>query len=576
MTDKNLRNDTSDIIDDDVLDRDQEATLHYRGIRGSRKKEAKGSRGPMPMVGNTGAGGPATGTAPAVAPAAAQSAGNAGLTPTPAPLPTMTEAAAAGSVGVVAAGSEVHFGNEQLAASGIDHSEDPWGAYDNPENIPGLTLDEDDERADGAWTSMAMRGSGTRGGNKGKAGGMGPMMPMGGAGVGAGAGNAAVGSTAAGGGAPGGMMLPGATLGGVGGAQNLVAAQQAVNYQSMSGGASSAVLAGMQSPRATGALFSPPSSGVLAAGGGPQSTDPKAVAETMRDAGIVTSQPHVQGPDGNLYPNPYYNGGGAGRDGLGAPTPHVSGSVGADLNGDGHVTSQEMARWNAAQQKVSDGVSHAGLGLSGSPHSLGANPNTLGTTTSGVSAPTSATSGSGGGVRQGIEELIRDAYREAASAQGGSGGAPASSGVKQQVSDLKSTQYSHMSGTPSQSSGSARDFIRAAEGVGKLSGHATATAKDFSVRSEELRGESKAWDSIAKAQARLRGQFDSLIGDAPTFGVMSGMMQPAYEAMRNASVSSTEHRTGKNQYTSEHMALSADAYDQTEMQNAQISDREIP
>lgn len=568
MTNKNLRNDTSDTTDDDLLNREQEATLHYRGVRGSRKKESKGGRGPMPITGNAGTGGTATGTAPAGAPAAVQGAGNAGLTSTSAPLPAATEAAAAGSIGVMAAGGAVHFGNEQLAASGVDHSEDPWGAYDNPDNIPGLTLDEDDERADAARTSMAMRGSGTRGGNKGAGNGMGPMMPMAGTGAGAGAGNAAAGSAAAGGGAPGGMMLPSATLGGVGGAQNLASAQQAVTYQSMSGGASSAAMAGMQSSRATGAMFSPPSSGVLAAGGDAQSTDPAAFAEAMREAGIDTSQQLIEGPDGNLYPNPYYNGGGVGHGGLGAPAPSIRGGIGADLNGDGYVSNEEMARWQAGEGKVSDGVSRSGLGFSDSQRSYDA--------TRGVSGPADGTPRLSGGVRQGVEGLSRDAYREATSGHGGSAGPSASSGVKQQVSDLQSTQYSHMSGAPSQSNASSHNFVQSAAGIGQRAGHASATAKDFSVQSEELRGESKAWDSIAKAQAKLRSQFDSLVGDAPTFGVMSGMVQPAYEEMRNASVTSTEHRTGKNQYTSEHMALSAEAYDQTEMQNAQLSDREIP
>lgn len=568
MTNKNLRNDTSDTTGDDLLNREQEATLHYRGVRGSRKKDSKGGRGPMPITGNAGTGGTATGTAPAGAPSATQGASNAGLTPASAPLPAATEAAAAGSIGVMAAGGAVHFGNEQLAASGVDHSEDPWGAYDNPDNIPGLTLDEDDERADAARTLMAMRGSGTRGGNKGAGKGMGPMMPMAGAGAGAGAGNAAAGS-AAGGGASGGMTLPSATLGGVGGAQNLASAQQAVNYQTMSGGASSAAMAGMQTPRATGAMFSPPSSGVLAAGGSEQSTDPAAFAEAMRDAGIDTNQQFIEGPDGNLYPNPYYNGGGVGNGGLGAPAPSIRGGIGADLDGDGYVSDEEMARWNAGQGKVSDGVSHPGLGFSDGRGSYDA-------PSLGGPGPSGGTSSPGNGVRQGVEGLSRDAYREATSGHGGSAGPSASSGVKQQVSDLQSTQYSHMSGAPSQSNASSHNFVQSAAGVGQRAGHASATAKDFSVQSEELRGESKAWDSIAKAQAKLRSQFDSLVGDAPTFGVMSGMVQPAYEEMRNASVTSTEHRTGKNQYTSEHMALSAEAYDQTEMQNAQLSDREIP
>ncbi len=570
MTDKNLRNDTSDTIND-ALDREQEAMLNYRGVRGSRKKGSKGGRGPMPIAGTAGAGGTATGTAPAGTPAAAQGAGNAGLTPTPAsaPLPAATEAAAAGSIGVMAAGGAVRFGNEQLAASGIDHSEDPWGAYSNPENIPGLTLDEDDERADGSRTSMAMRGSGTRGGRKGSGSGMGPMMPMAGAGAGAAAGNAGAGSAAAGGSAPGGVMLPGATLGGVGGAQNLASAQQAVNYQAMNGGASSAAMAGMQTPRATGAMFSPPSSGVLAAGGSEKSTDPAAFAEAMRDAGIDTNQQFIEGPDGNLYPNPYYNGGGTGNGGFGAPTSNIGGGMGADLNGDGHVSDEEMARWNAGQGKVSDGASHPGLGLPDGRGSYDA-------PSLGSPGPSGGTSSPGDGVRQGVEGLSRDAYRDATLGHGGSAGPSASSGVKQQVSDLQSTQYSHMSGAPSQSNASSHNFVQSAAGVGQRAGHASATAKDFSVQSEELRGESKAWDSIAKAQAKLRSQLDSLVGDAPTFGVMSGMVQPAYEEMRNASVTSTEHRTGKNQYTSEHMALSAEAYDQTEMQNAQLSDREIP
>lgn len=568
MTDKNLRNDTSDTIDD-PLDREQEAMLNYRGARGSRKKGSKGGRGPMPIAGTAGSGGTATGAAPASTPASPQGVGNTGLTPTSTPLSPMPETAAAASAGVMAAGGSVHFGNEQLAAAGIDHSEDPWGAYDNPENIPGLTLDEDDERADGSRTSMAMRGSGTRGGNKKSGSGMGPMMPMAGAGAGAGAGNAGAGSAAVGGSAPGGVMVPGATLGGVGGAQNLASAQQAVNYQAMNGGASSAAMAGMQTPRATGAMFSPPSSGVLAAGGSEQSTDPAAFAEAMRDAGIDTNQQFIEGPDGNLYPNPYYNGGGAGNGGFGAPTSNIGGGMGADLNGDGYVSDEEMARWNAGQGKVSDGVSHPGLGFSDGRGSYDA-------PSLGSPGPSGGTSSPGDGVRQGVEGLNRDAYRDATSGHGGSAGPSASSGVKQQVSGLQSTQYSHMSGAPSQSSASSHDFVQTAGGVGQRAGHSSATAKDFSVQSEELREESKAWDSIAKAQAKLRSKFDSLIGDAPTFGVMTGTMKPAYEEMRSASVASTEHRTGKNQYTSEHMAMSAEAYDQTEMQNAQLSDREIP
>ncbi|WP_297743133.1 hypothetical protein [uncultured Tessaracoccus sp.] len=555
MTDKNLRNDTSDAADDDLLNREQEATLNYRDVRSAEKKHSKGRRrGPLPVTGNAYSRGGAAGAVPAGAPPAAQGAGNAGLTPAPTPLSPMAEAAAAGSVGVMAAGGEVHFGNEQLAAAGVDHSEDPWGAYDNPENIPGLTLDEDEERADSARTSMAMRSSGTRGGKKGAGSGMGPMMPMAGAGAGA-----------AGGGAPGGTTLPSATLGGFGGAQNLASAQQALTYQSMSGGASSAAMAGLQSSRATGAMFSPPSSGVLAAGGDVQSSDPAAFAEAMRAAGIDTTQQFIEGPDGNLYPNPYYDGGGAGRSGFGSS---LGLGRGADLNGDGYVSNEEMARWNAGQGKVSDGVSNSWSGLSHGQRSHDA--------THGVPAPDAGPSLQNGGVRQGVERLSRDAYRDAITNHGGSEGTSASSGVKQQVSGLQSTQYSHLSDAPSQPSASSRDFIRNAGGVSKRAGHTNATAKDFSVRSEELRVEAKAWDSIAQEQARLRDRFDRLVGDAATFGVMSRYMQPSYEAMREASVVSTEHRTGINQYTSENMALSAEAYDTTELQNAQLSDREIP
>lgn len=554
MTEKNLSNDKSGApLDDDLLAQDQEAKLYYRGVRGSRKKDAKSGRGPVPLAGGQSAGAPAPAAGTAGVQPAGQAAGNAGLTAQQTTMPTAMDTAAAGSVGVMAAGSDVRFDSEQLAASGIDNAEDPWGAYDNPENIPGMSLDDDDDPAENEWTAMALRGSGTRGGSKDKRGGMGPMMPMGGAGAGAGAGagGTAAGGTPVGGGAPGGMMLPNATVGGVGGAQTMAAQQLATGAPN-----SAAALAGMQAPRATSAMFSPPSSGVLAAGSNEQDIDPVEFTKAIREAGVDTDAELIEGPDGNLYPNPYYSNAGSNT---GSNSPGLGGVHGADLNGDGWVSEQELARWNAGQHKTNAGYTQPGPGAS-----------------HGVSAP--QTSSASDGVRQGVDGLNSDAYR-ATSGQASSGheAGQSSSGVNQQVSGLNSTQYSQMSHHSTHSPVGKQAFPQgaaAASGSGRAGG--SASAKDFSVESEELRVESKEWDSIARQQAKLKEQYAGLAKDHDTFGVMYPMMNPAYEMMRNATVTSTAHRTGKNQYTSEHLVLSAEAYDQTETENAQRSDREIP
>lgn len=440
---------------------------------------------------------------------------------------------------------DVEFSDEQLVAARVDTVEDPWGAYSNPENIPGMSLDEDEDAyPEGGWAAMALRSSGTRGGNNAGAGRMAPMMPMAGA---AGAGTVGAGT------APNSMMLPAATLGGVGGAQGL-AAQQVATYQAatnaMGGsGASVATLAGLNSTRATSAMFSPSSSGVIAAGGDFADASPDELAEAMQRAGADSSQQFIVGPDGNLYPNPYYTGDGETTTVTGGPRGSiVAPYIDADLNGDGVVSEQELARWKAGQHHVSLGNGHTDPGpiaafSPGTQHSVLGSSDGLGGGPGGV---LDGSSGIGLGIRNSIS------------------GRQLSEPVRHLIASGKKFVE-----------GAANEFIKAGEQVARLGGQAVATAKDFSVHTDQLRNESKVWDAIAKEQANMATRFDSLVGDHSTFGVMT-TVQPAYEAMRRASVSSTKHRTGTNEYTSLNMVLSAGEYDETETRNAQISDREIP
>ncbi|WP_296137736.1 hypothetical protein [uncultured Tessaracoccus sp.] len=540
---------------DDLFDEDREAELRYSKVRAERK-DAKGRTGPLPVTGQTDA---ATTNG-----AAAQPAQDATIIP----FGQARDVAGLSSVGVMAAGAEVRFGDEPLRARGIDTSEDPWGAYDNPENIPGLTLDDDDERQGEDATSMAIRGSGTRGDRKKRGGGMNPMMPMaGGAGAGAGgAGGQGGGATSAPGGPSGGMTLPAATVGGVGGQQTL-AAQQAATYQQVMQGAqqgqvSIQSMSGLASTRASGAMFSPPASGVTAAGGEAMATpitDPK-LLEMMRNQG--SDGPFVVGPDGNLYENPNWRASAQETSGIHGPGAGV-GVRGADLDGDGVVSQEEFARWQSGEGRTV----HA--------EAMPASP------IAGTSAPASWTGTSPAeGVRN-VVDALQSATHQAPIGSAASGAiAQAGSVVRDVVGKLNDAKYQPASGPGGASGGSfgggARDFVRATAGaVTKLAGTAAANVTDFSMTPSELQSESKLWDGIAQRQAALARMYESLVGDLGMFGVMNEVL-PSYETMRHSSVSSTQLRRSANAYTSTNLSLSAEELNAIEQQNSQLAKKEIP
>lgn len=335
MTEKTQR-DTA--FHDGLGDEEREARLRYSNVANKKKDRKGGGRGPAP-VGTGGAssspGASAAGGVGPAGPAAGSGAPHLGAAPQSAAGISLTGAAAADGVSPAGAlpGDEVRFDGDPLAAGDFaPEADDPWGAYDNPENVPGLTLDEEEEGPLESDPAMALRGSGTRGDSKNKGGGrMAPVMPMGGGGGGAGGGAAA-----------GGPAAPGATLGGVSGAPN--AAGQPGALAGMGAGASAP---------ATSATMAPPASGVAAAGGEESGLNDPSLRELAFQQGVDPDSPYIMGPDGQMYPNPYYRGD-SGDNGHLPPE--------ADFNGDGIISDDEARRWRNGQDRTNDGGGDDGRG----------------------------------------------------------------------------------------------------------------------------------------------------------------------------------------------------------------------
>ncbi len=511
-------------IEDDVLDQaQQEAQLHYRAVA-RRKDERKDARGPVPLPGGSTAGG---------APAGAVAPGPAAM---PAPSPSMGAPAAAASAAFGAAAAPtpsedpVRFGDEQLTASRpTAPGEDPWGAYDNPDNVPGLALDDEDARETASPAGMALRGSGTRG-RKDAGGGMAPFVPMGG-----------------GTGAPA-TTLPGATVGGVGASSGLAAQQPALTVQAALSAAQQGnlplnLVQGLGAARASGALMSPPATGVLAAGAGSGAgIDGATLDETIRRLGIDSDQPFVVGPDGNLYPNPYYV-----QAGTAGPL-RSSAPAAADLDGDGVVSDWERTRWEAAHDRTggsstTGGGSYPGGGGGGY------------TTTGGgsVSSPSAQGGSSDGG---GWSSVGGGVSGTGWSGGGGSHSGSGTGGLSGQTA-----------GGPSYGSPGTGGYS-----AGGYSSGGSASGQDYSVRTDELRDESQEWEEIAERQGQLAKDVESLPDPAPTFGVLSAMVPP-YAAVQDASAESAQEAGTESQYTAGGLDQNAASYDANEHAGSAIAGR---
>lgn len=533
-----------DDLHDPLEEQDQEAQLHYSNVRGSEDDRKGGRAAPMPMAGAAGA--PAPGAAPMSMgnPTAAAAGGGGG--------------AMLGASGVTAAGAEAaDMGAGDLVAAG-PKADDPWGAYDNPDNIPGASLDDEQS---GAWAAggMAVRGSGTRGGSKKDASQnrMGPMGPMGGAGAG-GAGGVGAGGGA--GGAAGGAVgagaagVPGATVGGIGSGSALAAQQTgaygAVVQSTQQGNLSMQAMSSLGGVRATGAMYSPPSSGVMAAGG-PLHTGDSDLGSALHRLGVDSSDPYITGPDGNVYANPFH-----GIDpvtGSGG-TPGVRGGVSS-----GGVSPVDSSRWQTADPGVSGGIEAPSGGRGNTIQDLIALAND---------------------VRDTVDRLNGDRYEQQAG--GGTSGATSSgtNGVQQSVDGLNSSDYRDgvgTSGSPAGSGGSGitkstsgGDYVTArTDSVQKMSGHGTAVGSDYSVRGSELQAEARTWDEVSQAQAELSSTISSLLQANAIFGVLEPMVSP-YDQTASASATVTRQRSERSDYTSTSMRDSAARYDQHEEESANL------
>lgn len=544
MTDRRDNEMRSDEVELGV--QEAEAQLRYSAVRGERRRRQRAGGGPTAMPPT--AGGAGGNTAASTGATAAAPTSGAGAPPaTLAGSDAMMGAAVGAGTAATVAVTDVHFDNGQLVAQGAQLSDDPWGAYDNPENIPGLDLDEQ-ERHGESRDSMALRGSGTRGREKGGRGGA-PMMPMGGAAGGsAGAGGQsavaaagqssgqslpsaaasaqagsvrAAGSSTGGASAGGAAVLPGASVAGVGGAQNSLLQQQLAAQHSAASGAqqgslSLAQISALQQTRATGAMFSPYPSGVMAADGTAQGFPAdEALAESLLRAGRNTTDPTVVGSDGNIYANPYHRDPSSGLQWspTGTPTAGVHGPTGGmqDIFG----------RTN---------------GPVGGSSSM---PGTAGSPTSSITTD---------GARSAVQQTNSTSY---------SGGTPG--GAPGQASAVSGGGF-HSGPTAS---------------VNRLTGHGTARGTDYSVLDGELTKEAKEWDAIARDQQRLRDKFNTLPDPRPIFGVLEQVV-PSYESVRNQSVASTEQRTAQNEYTSVNLHITDTAYSRNEVEGAAQSDKEIP
>lgn len=538
---------------EDELDQDQEAQLHYRGVAGRKDKERR-TNTPMPLAaGGAGAGAGGAGAA-AGAPGATAGAGMSN-TATFTGAPAAIGGAALGAADAPqAAAADVRFTGDQLSADSVNGpGEDPWGAYDNPDNIPGLSLDEEDEESGNSdYRGMAMRGSGTRGGNSG--GRMGPMMPMMGGAGGPGAAGAGAGAAA----------LPGATVGGVGIAPNSVMpAQQAAAMQAAMTGAQQgslpmSAMSSLNGLRATSAMTSPPHSGVMAAGSDGFSLHPDALEDTVRRLGMETDQPYVVGPDGQLYPNPYYTGGGLhGRGGGGgAMVPGINGGYfpkAADLDGDGVVSASEAQRWQAAQDRTGGGSMNDTGGLSG------------------PSGNPMIPYGPGGGRDGIVGGLNSGGYQgtgSGGSSQHGSGGG----GVRDTVGGLNSDGYSGSSYGGSSSTdvaGLLRDFGTATQ-VAKAIANGTGShggKKTFS--SEAATEEAKDWDEVAEEQKKLATQLSSMPDPGPIFGVMD-RAPISHRSVEKASVESQEQGHVASYNTEDGLQATAALMEKIENENITI------
>lgn len=529
MTDNHRQGTTGD---EDVLEDSQdEAQLHYRAVA-RRKDDRKGGRGAVVAP----ATGPQSGAAPTTTPAGTPYAPSSqGLDAS-----TAVSAAALGA-SAAAAGTPsraVRFDDDQLTASAhVAPSHDPWGAYDNPENVPGLELgDDEDEPGSSEFGGMALRGSGTRGRKEGS-GGSAPFVPLG-----AGSGGAAT-------------TLPGATVGGIGASSGLAAQQPALAVQAALSAAQQGsvplnLVQGLGAARASGAMMSPPATGVLAAGaGGGPGIDPSALDETIRRLGIDSDQPFVMGPDGNLYPNPYYV-----APAGGAPA-RPSAIDPADLNGDGVVTEWERSRWLSGQERTGGSTTTGGVpaggwggGMDGSASGGGSVSSPYG---SGAGWPSGGDAGSGRGWSSG----------QGGQTGGGGGGysAPAAGGGS--AGGYSSGGYSSGGHSPG---GHAPSGYSGSGGA--------ASGADYSVRTDELRGESQEWEQIADRQGQLANDVESLPDPAPTFGVLSAMVPP-YSAVQDASAESALEAGAESQYTAGGLDENAASYDANEEAGSAIAGR---
>ncbi|GAB3821432.1 hypothetical protein GCM10028820_29800 [Tessaracoccus terricola] len=373
-------------------------------------------------------------------------------------------------------------------------AEDPWGVGDD-DDVPTAFVDTTATEAPRTRT-----GSGTRGGH-----------------------------LARNDGAGGGGMVPGATLGGIGGMPNTqaAAATTAANTSQQQGGIPLSVLQNLQNNRASGAAFAPPMTGVQASGSSGYMADPSlVVVQAFGQAEGVDATSSDEWLRAQLREHDRAAGGG-----IATPAPGLEGIDDPDQDDTDDDSRDEAgggSRNHGRDGAVAGGAGAAGVaGWGGGSSTSGAAPVTGGASGGGqTSAGSQHESGWGwnpssgqapGGGFTGSYAAGSSGVESTTFVPGGAGG-PSSAG-----NDVPSSGGAwHASAAWSgdgQGTGS-RDHYGPGQGwTGSRS--VFATGSDFSVSSEELARDAEHWRRIAVEMEAVHSVTRSVRDGESSFGLVS-------------------------------------------------------
>lgn len=330
----------------------------------------------------------------------------------------------------------------------------------------------------------------------------------------------------------GGSVVPGATLGGIGGmpSTQTAAATTAANSGSQQGGIPLSVLQNLQNNRASGAAFAPPMTGVQASGSSGYMADPSLVvvqAFGTSGAGGVDTTSSEEWLRAQLREHD--------RGGPGGIAGRAPGIEGIDVPGqdDADDTAGDDAE-GSRRHHGRDGAAAGGAGAAGVAGGWGG-----GSSTSGSAPVTGGTSG-GSQTASGSQHESGWGWNPS-SGQAPAGGftgsyAAGSSGVESSTFVPGAAGGSNASGNEAPSSGgtsypstawsgtgqgtSPRDHYGPGEGwAGGRSVFATGT--DFSVSSEELARDAEHWRRIAVEMEAVHSVTRSVRDGESSFGLVS-------------------------------------------------------